>query len=100
MLGELQSFKWHKGLRCNNSLFGVGPEAWSAKPGSHLWTTAGTSSAPYIQLCSSGLTAKTRQDWTRLHLNFDRLQNSSVTARSIKPHLLIGKPCKIIGHPV
>lgn len=32
MLGELQSFRWHKGLHCNNSLFCEGPEARSTQP--------------------------------------------------------------------
>lgn len=54
MLGELQSFRWHKGLHCDNSLFCEGPEAWSAWARSHSRTTAGTHSAPYTQLCSNG----------------------------------------------
>lgn len=58
MLGELPSFRRHKGLHRNNSLFCEGPEARTATAS---WTTAGTRSAPYIQLCSNGPTAKTKQ---------------------------------------
>lgn len=95
MLGELQSFRRHKGLHCSNSLFCEGPEARSARPGRHSWTTAGTNSAQYTQLCSNGLTAKTRQGRLQSHrlINKGR-KNSPVTALSIRSHLLLGKPCK------
>lgn len=58
MLGELQSFRWHKGLHCDNSLFCEGPEALSAQPGRHSRTTAGIHSALYTLLCNERTSSK------------------------------------------
>lgn len=70
------------------------------RPGLHgladtSWTTAGTHCAPYTQLCSDGPTAKKRQGRLLSHLLINRgRKNSTVTALSIRSHLLLGKPCR------
>lgn len=95
MLGELQSFRRHKGLHCNNSVFSEGPEARSAQPGRHSKSTAGIHSAPYAQLCTNEPTAKTKQGRLLSHCVIDTgRKNSPVTSLSIRSHLLLGKPCR------
>lgn len=92
MLGELQSFKQHKRLHCNESLFREGVEVWSAQPGRHSWTTAKTHSAPSTELCSNEPSAKTKGSLLSHGLNNKGRKNSPVTSFAWKT------PVRNTGH--